>query len=122
MKVLNSIEEMRDQTRLLHQRIDTVKDHAEIRDGLKTVASSAHELATSLQSLAKAQGSDAKNHLNHAATLLEAAALTAKTASATEHADPKPVRTALRNSARGALQSISLAVAAQRAHSRKRSA
>lgn len=122
LKVLDSVEQLRDATRLLHQRIDTAKDHVAIRTDLQTVASTAHELAVSVQSLSKAQRADAKNHLEHAATLLQALALTAKTAADSAQRDPKPVRTALLNSARGALQSISLAVAAQRASSAKRSA
>lgn len=122
MKVLDSLEQARDATRLLHQRIETAIDHAQIRGDLQTVASAAHELAISLRSLAGAQRADGKNHLDHAATLLQAAALTAKTASESAQKDPKPVRTALLNSARSALQSISLAVAAQRASSQKRSA
>lgn len=122
MKVLDSLEQVRDATRLLHQRLATVKDHAALRSDLVSTASAAHELAASLQSLAKVQRVDAKNHLEHAATLLQTAALTAKTASSSGQLDPKPVRAALLSSARHALQSISLAVAAQRAASTKRSA
>ncbi len=121
-KVLTSIEQVRDSARMLHQRIETAKDHAAIRGDLQTVAGAARELAVALQTLSKAQAADAKNHLDHAATLLQAAALTAKAASDSAQNDPKPVRTALLNSARGALQSISLAVAAQRTASAKRSA
>ena len=121
-QVLNSLAQVRDATRSLHQQIETAKDHVAIRGDLVSVASAAHELATSAQLLAKAQRADAKNHLEHAATLLQAAALTAKTASTSDMRDTKPVRTALLNSARSALQSISLAVAAQRASSEKRSA
>ena len=121
-KVLTSIEEARDAARLFHQRIETAKDHAAIRGDLQTFARAARELAVTLQTLSKAQAADAKNHLDHAATLLQAAALTAKEASVSAQNDSKPVRTALLNSARSALQSLSLAVAARRAASAKRSA
>jgi K+-transporting ATPase c subunit len=120
--VLNSLEQVRDAARLLHQRVETAKDHAAIGGDLQTVASASNELAVSLQALGKAQKADAKNHLEHAATLLQAAALTAKSASASPQLDPKATRTALLNSARSALQCISLAIAAQRASSAKRSA
>jgi hypothetical protein len=119
---LESLEQVRDATRLLHQRIDTVKDHAEIHRDLQTVIAAANDLGASLKELGKAQSADGKNHLDHAATLLQAAALTAKTAAESSHSDPKSIRTALLNSVRNALQGITLAVAAKRAASMKRSA
>jgi hypothetical protein len=121
-KVLDSLDQIRDASRLLHQRIETAKDHLAIRSDLQTVASTAHELAVSLQTLSKAQRADAKNHLERAATLLQAAALTAKAASADSKADPRSLRASLLNSARNALQCISLAVAAQRSVATQRSA
>ena len=121
MKVLNSLEQVHDAARLLHQNIETVRDHATIRNDLGKVSKTAYDLAESLQSLASAQRADMKNHLAHAATLLQATALSAKNASESPNTDPKRVRTELLHSTRNALQGISLAVAAQRAESRKRS-
>ena len=122
MKVLNSLEELLDAGRLLHQNIETVRDHATIRGDLEKVSATATELAASLRSLAGAQSADMKNHLAHAATLLQATALSAKSASESRNADPKRVRAELLHSTRNALQGITLAVSAQRAASRKRSA
>ena len=68
-KVLDSIEDARNATRLLQQRVETVKDHLAIRGDLQAIASEAHELGTSLRELSKLQHADAKNHLARIAVL-----------------------------------------------------
>ena len=109
-KTQDAVDEARSKTQDLYRHIreSTAKNHAAIRDDFQTVASS-------LKTLARDRQADQKQHLEHAALLLEQAAANAKSLAAAGAADVREANMAMLQHTRDALQDMSYAIAAKRA-------
>ncbi len=119
--VKDAIDKARSDARTLHQKIEahTAKNQAALHAELESAATQARQLAASVKTFAEGQRADAKEHLKIAAARLEDAATHAKiNASATE-SDLKKAHRATLDRARGAVHSLSQAVAAKRATASK---
>ena len=122
--VLDSVDNVRDELRTLHKKIDasTAKNHAAIRADLEEAGAQAQRLAASLKTAAKDQRTDASDHLAHAASLLEQAATSAKQVSSANAEALRASQQDMLNRTRAALQSVSNAIAAKRSTARKQHA
>lgn len=109
-----AVDQARNDTRSLYKKIEesTSKHHAAIRDDLQRVADS-------LKAVARDQQADQKQHLEHAALLLEQAAANAKSVGTASAADIRKANMAMLQRTRDALQDISHAVALKRAAAHK---
>ncbi|MBV8196633.1 MAG: hypothetical protein JO263_00740 [Candidatus Eremiobacteraeota bacterium] len=117
-KIIDALEEARSNAQALHSKLTTVKDHAAIRANARVVAGDAAALVRSVHKLTDSQRTDAKHHLHDAASALEAASKEAHEAAAAPDAQLKEKNAAMRARVRKAVQLLSLAVAAKRAHER----
>ena len=117
-KIIDALEEARSNAQALHSKLTTVKDHAAIRANARVVAGDAAALVRSVHKLTESQRADAKHHLLDAASALEAASKVAHEAAAAPDAQLKEKNVAMRARVRKAVQLLSLAVAAKRAHER----
>jgi hypothetical protein len=115
-KVKDAIDQVRGETQDLYKTIEasTTKNHAAIRTDLQDVATQAQRLASSLKTISNDQRTDTKQHLEHAASLLEAAAADAKTVATATNADLREMNVAMLERTRDAVGSVSRAVASKR--------
>ncbi len=109
-KTQDAVEQARSKTQDLYKQIreSTEKSHAQIRDDFQTVASS-------LKTLARDRQADQKQHLEHAALLLEQAAASAQSVAKASAGDVRETNMAMLQRTRDALQDITYAIAAKRA-------
>ena len=117
-KIIDALEEARSNAQALHSKLTTVKDHAAIRANARAVAADTVALLRSVHTLTESQRTDAKHHLHDAASALEAASKDAREAADAPDARLKEKNAAMRARVRKAVQLLSLAVAAKRAHER----
>ena len=115
-KVIDALEEARSNAQALHSKLTTAKDHTAIRANARAVAADAAVLLRSVHKLTESQRTDAKHHLHDAASALEAASKDAHEAADAPDARLKEKNAAMRARVRKAVQLLSLAVAAKRAH------
>ena len=122
--VRDAVDQVRSDARDLHKKIglSTAKNHSVIRGDLQDGAVQAKRLATSLKALAKDQAVDAKAHLEHAASLLEAAAAGAQTVGKAADAQLREANIGMLKSTRDALEDVSHAIAAKRSATAKKHA
>ena len=119
--VLDAVDNVRSDLRALFKKIEasTTKNHAAIRVDLEEAATQGQRLAATLKTLAKDQRTDASDHLAHAAALLEKSASSAKQISAADSDALRAAQQELRVRTRGALQSVTEAIAARRSAVKK---
>ena len=117
-KIIDALEEARSNAQALHSKLTTVKDHAAIRANARAVAADTVALLRSVHTLSESQRTDAKHHLHDAASALEAASKDAREVADAPDARLKEKNAAMRGRVRKAVQLLSLAVAAKRAHER----
>ena len=117
-KIIDALEEARSNAQALHSKLTTVKDHAAIRANARAVAADTVALLRSVHTLTESQRADAKHHLHDAASALEAASKDAREVADAPDARLKEQNAAMRGRVRKAVQLLSLAVAAKRAHER----
>ena len=117
-KVTDALEEARSGAAALHSKLTTAKDHAAIRANARAVAAETVVLARSVKALIESQKVDAKHHLHDASSALEAATKDAHDTAAAPDGQLKEKNAAMRSRLRKAVQLLSLAVAAKRAHER----
>jgi len=117
-KIIDALEEARSNAQALHSKLTTVKDHAAIRANARAVAADTVALLRSVHTLTESQRTDAKHHLHDAASALEAASKDAREVADAPDARLKEKNAAMRGRVRKAVQLLSLAVAAKRAHER----
>ena len=117
-KIIDALEEARSNAQALHSKLTTVKDHAAIRANARAVAADTVALLRSVHTLTESQRTDAKHHLRDAASALEAASKDAREVADGPEARLKENNAAMRGRVRKAVQLLSLAVAAKRAHQR----
>ena len=117
-KIIDALEEARSNAQALHSKLTTVKDHAAIRANARAVATDAAALGRSVHKLTESQRTDARHHLLDAASALETASKDAHEAAEAPDARLKEKNVAMRARVRKAVQLLSLAVAAKRAHER----
>jgi hypothetical protein len=112
-----TLDEARSEAQDLHKRIDatTAKDHAAIRADVKDSAEKAKQLAASLKSIVDGQRADAKRHIEDAASQLEDAAKHAREIESASDAQLKERNKAMLSKVRNAAESLSQAVASERA-------
>jgi hypothetical protein len=120
-KTAEAVDQARNETQSLYKRIreSTATEHSAIRSDLQDAAAQAQRLASSLKTLAGDRRADEKNHLEHAALLLEQSAASVKTVATANSTDIRKANTAMLQRMRDALQDISHAVAAKRAATTK---
>jgi hypothetical protein len=93
----------------------SAKNDTAIRADLQAAATHAHELASSLTTVAHEQRADAKQHIDNAIKVLEEAAKHAKSVAAASGADLKKSAHAMTGRAKDAVENLSRAVASRRA-------
>jgi hypothetical protein len=111
-----TLDKARSEAQDLHKRIDatTAKDHAAIRD-VKDSAEKAQQLAASLKTIVDGRRADAKRHIEDAASQLEDAAKHAREIASASDAQLKERNKAMLSKVRNAAESLSQAVASERA-------
>lgn len=114
---MDAVYQARSQGQDLYKRIEasTRKNHATVRSDLQDAATQAQQLASSLRRLMIDQRADAKQHLEDAASLLEAVAADEKNIANRGEADLRRTNAEMLERTRDALEHISRAVAAKRA-------
>ena len=119
--ITNAVDQVREQGRALYKQIEanTSTRHEAIRGDIQSLADQSASFASALRRLAKDQGADSKAHLEHAASLIEAASNDAKALTTAANADVGQKGSAMREHLRDALQNISQAVAATRSKSKR---
>lgn len=106
--VIEAVDQARNETRSLYTHIQesTAKNHEEIRTDLRDAAIQAQRLASSLKTLASDRRTDEKQHLEHAALLLETAAAEAKNVASASAADMRRANLAMLKRTRDAAQAV----------------
>jgi hypothetical protein len=112
-----TLDKARSEAQDLHKRIDatTAKDHAAIRADVKDSAEKAQQLAASLKTIVDGRRADAKRHIEDAASQLEDAAKHAREIASASDAQLKERNKAMLSKVRNAAESLSQAVASERA-------
>jgi hypothetical protein len=115
--IKETLEKVRSEAQDLHKKIDvtTAKDQAALRENVQGAAVNAQKLAASLKTIVDAQRADAKQHVKDAASQLEDAAKHGRDIASANDAQLKERNRAMLGKVREATESLSQAVASERA-------
>ena len=115
--VMDAVDQVRSDAKSFYQQIEasTSKSQAAMRSNLQDAATQAQQLASSLRSAEKNQSADATRCLEHAASLLDSAAESARGAAQATDANLRKTSMTILEQTRDALHDVSEAVAAKRA-------